>query len=574
MVDLKANPFFLSDEQIGWVEQTIASMSLEEKIGQLFINFTVNRDPEYIKHVCSTYHVGGTRWQGGTLEEIYDQNRLFQQESKVPLLIAANCEAGGNGAVKEGTLVASQAACGASATPETAYEMGRVGGEEAAAVGCNWTFGPVSDIFMNWRNTIVNTRSYGADPDKIIERCRAYRKGMAESGLACCTKHFPGDGVEERDQHLLIGSTELSCEEWDATSRKVYQSLIDEGIESFMIGHIRLPEYSRKLRPEIKDEEIMPASLAPELLTDLLRGQMGFNGLIVTDASHMGGLSTAAPRSYQVPGSIAAGCDMFLFFNDPDEDFAYMMEGYRSGLITEERLSDALHRILGLKAKLNLHKKSFPEKEGLKSVGSKEHHEAASRAADSSITLVKDVQHMLPYDIKKGNRVKLYFIQSAPISVVDGTDKAKKVVIEELERAGFIVDANQDYYELEAEKPAWANRYKLIEAGSAEKFKKDFDLAMVFINMKGYAQENNIRVKYSISHSNEIPWYVQEVPTICVSLNYTNHLFDVPMMKTYINAYADTREYIRAAIGKILGKSEFKGTFEENVWCGRWDTRI
>ena len=574
MVNLKASPFFLNEEQIDWVEQTIASMTLEEKIGQLFINFTVNRDPEYIKSVCRKYHVGGIRWQGGTLEEVYEQNKLFQEESKVPVLIAANCEAGGNGAVKEGTLVATQAACGASATADTAYNMGRVGGEEAAAIGCNWTFGPVSDVLLNWRNTIVNTRSYGDDPDQVIERCKGYMRGMAESGIACCTKHFPGDGVEERDQHLLIGNNDLTCEEWDAAFGKVYKALIDAGIESIMVGHFRLPAYSRRLRPGIKDEELMPASLAPELLTELLRGQLGFNGVIVTDASHMGGLSTAAPRSYQVPGAIAAGCDMFLFFNDPDEDFAYMMEGYRSGLITEERLSDALHRILGLKAKLNLYKKPFPEKEGLKAIGSPEHHAAAAKAADETITLVKDVQHMLPYNVKKGNRVKLYFIQSAPISVVDGTDKAKQIVIEELERAGFAVDANQDYYELEAEKPAWANRYKLIEAGSAEEFRKNFDLAMVFINMKGYAQENNIRVKYSVSHSNEIPWYVQEVPTVCVSLGYTNHLFDVPMMKTYINAYADTREYIRAVIEKITGQSEFKGIFNETVWCGRWDTRI
>lgn len=96
MVDLKASPFFLDGEQIAWVEQTIGDMTLEEKVGQLFINFTVNRDPEYIRHVCQTYHVGGIRWQGGTLEEVYEQNCLFQKESKVPVLIAANCESGGN----------------------------------------------------------------------------------------------------------------------------------------------------------------------------------------------------------------------------------------------------------------------------------------------------------------------------------------------------------------------------------------------------------------------------------------------------------------------------------------------
>jgi beta-N-acetylhexosaminidase len=265
---------------------------------------------------------------------------------------------------------------------------------------------------------------------------------------------------------------------------------------------------------------------------------------------------------------------MFLFFNDMDEDFSYMLQGYKTGVITEERLSDALHHILGLKAKLRLCEGSFPEKGGLTVIGCEAHHAAATRAADESITLVKDVPHLLPFDISKGNRVALYFLESAPVSIQDGIDKAKQVVIEELERAGFEVWANKDYYEMEAEAPGMANRFKATMSESIEEFRKKHDLVLVCINMKGYAQENNVRVKYSVSHSNEIPWYVSELPAIGISLNYTNHLFDVPMIKTFINAYADTREYIRAAIEKILGKSVFKGSCNEVVWCDRWDTHI
>ena len=226
--------------------------------------------------------------------------------------------------------------------------MGYVSGIEAAAIGCNWNFAPVSDLFLNWRNTIVNTRCFSNDPDINIEMCKAYIRGVHNQKIACCTKHFPGDGSEERDQHLLMGCNDLSCEEWDATYGKVYQALIDDGLESIMAGQICQPAYTRKFHPEIKDEEIKPATLSPELLQNLLRGQLGFNGLIVTDASHMAGLTCSCPRSEQVPGTIAAGCDMFLFFHDPEEDLRYMMEGYKNGIITEERLSDALHRILGM----------------------------------------------------------------------------------------------------------------------------------------------------------------------------------------------------------------------------------
>lgn len=371
-----------------------------------------------------------------------------------------------------------------------------------------------------------------------------------------------------------MGCNDLSVEQWDRTYGKVYKALFEAGLESVMVGHICLPSYSRLLRPGIKDEDIKPATISPELLQDLLRDRLGFNGLVMTDASHMAGLSTAATRREQVVGAIASGCDLFLYFNVPEEDFTYMLEGYENGEITEQRLSDALHRILGLKAKLGLDRLVFPEKEGLSIVGCKEHHDVAAWAANRSVTLVKDTQKALPIDVSKKKRCKLYFVESAPVSVLDGTDRAKGIVVEELERVGFEVTSHTDYYEMECEKMDILNRFRAMQTESVEEFKKKYDVIFMFINMKGYAQENNVRVRWSASHSNELPWFVREVPTVGVSLNYTNHLIDVPMLKTFINAYAPTREYIRAAIEKIVGVSEFEGKANELVWCDRWETKL
>ena len=249
------------------------------------------------------------------------------------------------------------------------------------------------------------------------------------------------------------------------------------------------------------------------------------------------------------------------------------MDGYKKGIITEERLSDAIHRILGLKAKLNLHHYVFPSEEGLKVVGSSEHHETAGVLADKAVTLVKDTQHVLPIDPAKRPRAALYYVESAPVSNLNGPDPAKKIVIEELERAGFTVDAHEDYYEMECEKMSPANAFRIMATPPVEEFKKKYDVVFMFVHMKGYAQENNVRLKWSAAHSSELPWFVHEVPTVGVSLNYTNHLYDLPMLKTFVNAYAPTREYIRAAIEKITGKSEFQGKANDLVWCGRWDTR-
>ncbi len=573
ITNLRAKPYNLDDEQIRWVESTIESMSDEEKIGQLFINLGRSTDEAYIRDMVETYHIGGTRFTETSAEKIYEQNRLYQKYSKIPLLIAANCETGGDGVCKEGTMVATEAQCGATGDPRAAYEMGRIGGIEASAVGCNWTFGPMADIVFNWRNTIVNTRSFGNDPEKVLEMSRAYIRGMHESSMLVCTKHFPGDGVEERDQHLVMGINHLSWEEWEASFGRVYGGLIDDGLEAIMAGHIAFPDYSRRFGGVTRDVDIMPATLAPELINGLLRTRLGFQGLVVTDASHMGGLLGAMPRSLQVPKAIAAGCDMFLFFHDPAEDIRYMLDGYRSGIITEQRLQEALEHILGLKAKLGLHKGAAPlAREGLGRIGCPEHVAAAERIADESITLVKDTQRLLPVNSQQRPRARLYYIESAPVSYSDGQSPVRGIIAEELERAGFKVDINESYYDMEMKESSPWNKFKAMDMPPVEEFKSKYDIVFVFVHMKGYAQENNVRVKFSAAHSNEFPWWVREVPTVCVSLNYTNHLFDLPMMQTFINAYAPTRACIRAAIEKITGRSEFKGSYNDNVWCESWDT--
>ena len=579
MVDLKKAPFFLNDGDIGWVKETIEGMTLDEKIGQLFFNLAYDMSEEYIAHVTEDYHIGGARYGGGSAGEVYDQNALYQKYSKIPLFIACNCETGGDGASKTGTFVASHAQCGACATPQAAYDLGYVSGVEAEAVGCNWTFAPIADIYMNWRNTIVNTRSFGSDAELVLERCKAYMDGVHKSNLITCAKHFPGDGVEERDQHLVMGINDLDMDTWRQTFGRVYGGLIEHGLETVMVGHIALPAYERMKQPGIADQDIPPATLSHNVVTGLLREELGFNGLILTDASHMAGMICSRPRREQVPGAIAAGCDMFLFFNDPKEDLAYMKRGYEEGIITEERLQDALMRILGMKAHLGLHRKSrsgtlVPEREGLMKVGCALHHELAKKAADASITLLKDTQNLLPVRPEEKPRIRLYYVESAPASRSSGRDSARQLVIEELEAAGFRVDVNESLYDLEDREVSVKNLTRMMERGSVEDFKAKYDAVFLFVNMKGYAQENNVRIRWSASHSNEVPWLVKDVPTLGVSLNYTNHLIDLPMIPTFINAYASTRECIHAVVEKITGKSEFKGRYDESVWCGRWDTRL
>ena len=250
----------------------------------------------------------------------------------------------------------------------------------------------------------------------------------------------PGDGVEELDQHLAMGVNSLSVEDWEASFGKVYRALIADGLESVMVGHIALPAMSRKLRPGIQDKDIKPATMAPELLTDLLRGELGFNRRgDHRRHTHMVGMTATAKRKDAIPGAIIAGCDMVLFANDIDEDIAYLKAAYEKGDLTEERLSDALHRILGLKAHLHLCEEAvrIPDKAGLDCIGCAEHQAYSDQAADSCITLVKDTRGTLPVNPAEKKRVFLVYVGSTPTSKGYKGDPVKQVVKEELEKAGF-----------------------------------------------------------------------------------------------------------------------------------------
>ena len=175
----------------------------------------------------------------------------------IPLLIASNAEAGGNGACTDGTYVGYPIKLGATADPQWAYEMGRISGVESSAIGCNWAFAPVVDLLINWRNPIISNRAFGSDPHLVLECGKAYLKGMAESGVACAMKHFPGDGVDERDHHLSSSVNSMTMAEWDATFGKVYSGMIEAGVQSIMVGHIMLPAYQTHFSPQFKDADLL-----------------------------------------------------------------------------------------------------------------------------------------------------------------------------------------------------------------------------------------------------------------------------------------------------------------------------
>ncbi len=589
MVDLKAKPYYLSDEDIDWVKRTIKEMTPEEKVGQLFFQLTASQDEEYLRELVEKYHVGGCRYNGMTGDKVLKQNQMLQKYSKIPLFIACNPERGGDGVCSDGATVGSGIKVGAAGKTEYAEAMGYVSGKTMEAVGCNMAFAPVVDIIYNHECEEVLLRSFGNDPKRVAAMGKAYMEGLRKTeGLAATAKHFPGNGQDYRDAHI---SNNINCfghKKWMSTYGYVYKELIDGGLEAIMGGHILMPEMMKDMKPGISYDDILPATLCYEIMTSLLRKELGFNGMVVTDASHMVAMTNRMPRREMLPLSINAGCDMFLFFNDPDEDFETMLDAYKTGIISEERMTEALTRILGLKAKMGLHKKKkgelCPDNSDMQSIVYNEDYKfIATKVSRDAITLVKNLQNdILPLSPDKTKRIMIVPIKGADnplmtllaMAMGDGDQRktpAEKLK-ERLEKAGFEAFIYESPIERmkemirAGEKPS----LNLYFAGkhAISDFVKNQDLVISLFDVA------NGHPSFGLSKGGgEIPWYVHELPVIGISVNKPTILADCPMLRTYINAY-DSADHTMDALVDALLTGDFRGKDPIDSFCGMWDTKI
>ena len=207
-------------------------------------------------------NIAGIMYRSGPAQEIQDAQRWLQENAKIPLLLPANLEAGGTGSAAEGTDYGKPLQMAATGDPEEGYHLGLVSCTEGAAVGVNWSFAPIVDIDNNWRNPITNLRTFGDDAKRVLAFGSGYLRGAKEAGVAVSIKHSPGDGVDERDQHLHTTTNALSAEEWMDTYGMIYRGLIDQGAQTGMVGHIAQPAWAKKLNPELTLEEGLPSGNA------------------------------------------------------------------------------------------------------------------------------------------------------------------------------------------------------------------------------------------------------------------------------------------------------------------------
>ena len=313
----------------------------------------------------------------------------------------------------------------------------------------------------------------------------------------------------------------------------------------------------------------MPGLIAKELLEDLLRKRLGFNGLIITDSSTMAGMVTVLPRHEAVPLTIAAGCDMFLFTKNLDEDFNFMRQGIQDGIITLERLNEAVGRILALKASLKLNQKQkdgsiIPDNKQIKAVvGCEEHRFAAKKTAKHSITLVKEEKGVLPISQKKYPRVLLYNLEGKESSVGMGIEAGTvHKFVELLKTHGYEVTIFESV-------AGWEGFVKPVSDITDQ-----YDLIIYVANLATKSNQTVVRPEWAEPMGADVPVFMHTVPTIFISLENPYHLLDVPRVKTFINTYASTDIMLESLMDKLSGRSKFNGTSPVDAFCGMWDTRL
>ena len=547
-IDLSASPFNLDAAAIDWVNATRDAFSPRDKLAQLFVLLARGTPAEVAEEVRSFKPGGITRIYSADLAAEIALARDLNTLSAVPLLVSADLE-GSRMSLPFGTSVPNPLGLAAVDDVEATTAISTLMAREATAVGLNWSFTPVIDINSAWRSAIVGTRSYGSDIDKVERHAMAQIAAFQANGVAATAKHWPGEGFDDRDQHLVTTVNPLTMPQWEETFGRLYRKAIAQGVLSIMSAHIALPAFVKALDPHAGAEAYRPASLSKVLNLDLLRRELGFNGLIVSDATPMAGLGDWGPRDETLPEVIISGCDVILFSDDPNADLMRLVKAVADGRLTQERVDEAVTRILALKAALGLHlDRPEPNLDAAQLlVGSEQSRLLAQGVTARVPTLVKDVKGLLPLSPARTRRVLVFsggvvlpFVpQPLPLSVPD-----------RLEKEGFEVT---------------------VYAPGMDVSPRDFDLVVYLFAEETLLTRSRIYLdwhKLTGSVFGAMHRYWHDIPSLMISFGYPYYLHDAPRVPAYVNAYGSSEALQAAVVEAIMGRSAFSGTSPVDPFCG------
>lgn len=553
----QSNPNYAQE----WVDRTLKSLTLREKIAQ-----TANERLPVFHHIEEAAawlekRPLGSVFSGGEIiktssdsaESLRAGIECLQQQSKVPFLVAGDLECGAGVAVKGLTRLPSEMALGAANDPALAYEYGKWTAIEGRSVGFTWTFSPVLDLLRNWLNPVVSNRAIGVDPEHVASIACEIIRGLQEFGMAGCAKHWPGDGVDFRDQHLVTSVNSLPEAEWQQHFGNVYRRVFQAGVYTVMPGHIALP-WMEPMQPS--QRRPTPATVSRPLLTELLRGEFGFDGVIVSDALEMAGFTGWAPQEERLIAAFNAGTDVMLW---PGDDYIEIMErALETGRITESRLDESVHRILALKEKLHLHKVREDRADPLALKNSSQVLDLSMRAAETgshvaerSLTLVRNREHLLPLDSEKTKTILLH----RATNPTNGRKDDLAPLVQGLQARGIEVTV--------------IDNGNCLDVIQREKDGDQWDAYLVVFSLQIHQMKNTVR---PVGEMGEVMWTLQNTLSqhpIVISCGTPFLLRDMPFLDTLVNTYCPSAFTQEALVKALFGEIPFS-SFSPVEIDGRW----
>lgn len=405
-------------KQNDWVEKTLNSLSLREKIGQMinvrmsgeFANLASEKFAEYRREIEEN-HIGGFTVYRGEANAIASLTNELQKISKTPLLFAADYERGLRMQLRTGTPFTTNMGVGATGDVQAAYRQGKIICEEMRAIGVNWLFAPVVDINNNPDNPVINIRSFGANPQKVGEFGSALAKGVKEANCLATLKHFPGHGDTATDSHIGLSVVPIDRARLNSVELVPFKMAIEAGVDSVMTAHVAMPQ--------ITGDEI-PSTLNPKISTDILRKELKFDGIITTDAMEMGAIKKTYSDERSAVMAVLAGADVVLLPNSSKVAIDTIEAAVKKGELTEERINESVRRLLKAKYRLGLAENRFTDLTRVNQIVEKpENVREANQIAERSITLLRNENEMLPISTAQASR-SLFVVVAADDEPIEG----------------------------------------------------------------------------------------------------------------------------------------------------------
>lgn len=541
----------------------VEQLTLDEKVGQMFSYAAhgrfMNEDSDAYRQLLRQVRenkVGGVIWFVSNVYETTWLTRRLQSEARVPLLISADLEAGVGMRFTDTTYWPPAMAVAATGDPQLAEKAGRISAIEGSAIGINHILAPVADVNIDPDNPVINARSFGEDPREVGSFVAAFVRGVQSARVLATAKHFPGHGDTHVDTHRSLPVLDVDRARLDQVELVPFRAAIDAGVASVMIGHLGIPaldptpapvrphEEAVDENPYTKDagetmrEGTVPASVSRPVIEGLLRRELGFDGLVISDAFDMGGVTAHFSPGEAAVRAIEAGTDMILKSADTDAAIRAVKEAVRSGRLSEARIDESVRRIL--RAKARVHASVGTDAEVFRGVDTVEHRRVAAEIASRAITLVRQEADALP--LRPEQRVVIVvvsdFAEAAnPVSRVEA-EIARRARVKPVT---FTVDARSRVDEMQP----------ILDAA------KRADVVVLALAVRAASGAGHMRLPEAARH------LVEQLPrdrkTIAVSFGSPYVLRDLPSLQTYICAYGVQPVLQVAAVKALFGEAKMTG---------------